>query len=724
MFHDHQLIVKGVKLDFQPSFDALDEAIKEIRNVTLQPPKKMDAVEWIESHIELPKSKSERPGLVKLTGYQKEFIRFYEDETTKEIVVTKGARVGISLVMSFLAAFKLAYQGKHVTISQPTHADAKAFARDRIEALFEMCPELGALRRPHTKAESQDSWGEIHFRNGAILRIIGAVKDDNFRRYGSENNFMDEYSAEGYAPRSKTQGDKALLFMERGGEYMFPKLVVISTPLGKENCRTTARYEESNKCEPWISCPHCGTEQVMEWGDRDSTFGFKWKKDQHGFVSECWYQCVNGCEIRREEHLDHLDATTQYRPKQFWKVPGRVGMYVPQWFSYAGQADWKNLAQRFLSAQGNPEYLKTFINNVKGVAYDDFALSSLEAADINRIIKAYPAEVPDDVVLLTCGVDTQRNKEGSELFELASREAMVVGWTRVGQFRIIGHWIIEGSPGDVNADARMAALINRKFKRRDGTEVPIMATAMDLGGGFADETKMFASRFKPRQGVWAIKGRNTRKGERGTSVWPKRASRNEKTGLQHYMIETGLAKDAIFRLLQLVGDSAPMAPPSMGISFLTKLMCEERKKKGDGLYWQAKKGMRSEEVWDCLVYAYAALKGLQWTWPLDWRDLNLAADYFRIPTVSDDPVTGEIGYVGPDMSAHAQEEAQKDKDGTRQLDEGAKPTLADLPVPKVTPHKEAKAAEPQVQRAVPTAEVEQPKVKRKTWRGSAGRLFG
>lgn len=668
MHADHASIAGSVTIDFSHSRLQLADGIARLRNDVLQPPAVVDPITWIFENIELPKSKTERAGPVVLTGYQREFIRLYFLETTREMDATKGTRVGMSLLLSVLAAYILAYLGESVTIAQPTDKDAQEYYRERIEPLFEMCPALGNLRRAPKRGESMDSWDLIEFTNGAVLRLVGAASDDNFRRYGSKHNWGDEYSAAAWAPKKGSQGSKADLFAERGGEYLRPKLVLISSPTRKGECRTTERYEKSDKCEPWTQCPHCHEPQVMEWGDRDSKHGFRFSRDDNGFIADTWYSCsACGEEFREHDQLaeprefhgntvhsvkEFIDATTEYRPSKTWEVPGRVGMYIPQWLSFNGQANWRMLAQSFLTKRHDPEEMKTWVNNVRGVAFDDFTTSGLDGLEIAKALRPYPAEVPDDVVVLTAGVDTQTNKEGSQFEQVASREVSVVGWTRRGQMRLIGHWIVEGEPGDPEADKQLTALLDRTFRNRAGYQHPISAVAVDLGGHFADETRLFTSKFSPRRSVWSIKGKNNAKGTRSSTVWPRKASKSRKLGVSYYVIDSQLAKDAVFRLIQIRGDNAPMFPRSLLVDnpdYLDKLMCEERKKIGGGFYWQPKKGGRAEEEWACLAYAYAALKGLQATW-LKWRDLNLAGEKLGIPEVCFDPVTGEIGYDGEDFS--------------------------------------------------------------------------
>ncbi len=675
MIADYSTFKDNIQIDFTASRKTLIDSICDLRSDVLQPPPWKDPEEWFYENIDLPKSKTERAGKLVLTGYQREFIRLYFDPETNEIDATKGTRVGMSLLLSCLAAYILDYLGEHVTIAQPTESDAQEFYKERIEPLFEMCPSLGAKRRKPKKGESQDTWNLIEFTNGAVLRLIGAASDDNFRRFGSKHNWCDEGSAENWKGKTKSQGLKFDLFRERGGEYAQPKFVIISSPTTKGDCLTTEQYEDSDKQEPHNRCPHCKEMQVLEWGDKDSDFGFKLVRDENGFVDKVYYECrhchtpiyehehfpkpvnVNGRECFT--HKDYINATTEYRPSTTWKIRGRRGMYVPQWLSPNGRATWKVLGQEWLDKHKDPERRKTWVNNVAGVAYDDFTTSSMDPNTLDHMRRPYPAEVPDDVVVLVMGVDNQTNKEGNHLEEIASRECTVVGYNRYSQKRVIGHWIVEGAPGDPSSDAEMRTMIYRKFKKRDGTEMPISATAIDLGGHYSDEVRAFASTFPKRQNVWAIKGRNNAKGTRSAMIWPKRVSKTKKTGTLFYMIDSQLARDAVFRLMLMSGDAGMWIPDSMPTDYIDKLMCEERVKVNSGWYWKPKKGHRAEEEWMCLAYAYVALKGLQFNYRA-WRDLNLASDRLGIAKDPHDEETGELmsDYSGADFSAHVQERQQ------------------------------------------------------------------
>jgi phage terminase large subunit GpA-like protein len=315
-------------------------------------------------------------------------------------------------------------------------------------------------------------------------------------------------------------------------------------------------------------------------------------------------------------------------------------------------ASWKILAQKWLNAQGDIEKLKEFVTFNMAEPWDDLGGSQLDEAAVSSLVRPYAAEVPDDVVLLTFGGDTQENKVGKGTSSIIpSREISVIGWTRTMQIRVIGHWVFQGAPGDPTVDKGIRDFLQRKFSKRDGTQLSIVAGAMDSNGGFPDEVRGFFSKYTS---FWAIIGDNKRSGTRGGAVFPSKPSRGGKYKHRFYRIDSQLAKDAIYARLRQTGDQAPMIPLSMPPDYLHKLMCETRVRINGGDYWKPKKGRRAEEEWVCMAYAYAALRGYQLANP-SWNDLYLAGGTLGVPLSIQLPEAGGVGFKGPDRSAHALE---------------------------------------------------------------------
>lgn len=658
-------------LDLADGLAAFHAAMDDLRDTALQEPPFMDPVVWAKESIEI--QTGFRKGPMQMTGFQRPVAHAAMDPQTDQITVLKGVQVGWSTFMKAMLFYGVSYLALSVIVTQPTDGDAEGYYKDQIEPHFSEKFFVG-IRRTPKRGEAADTWDEHRFRNGGKLYMRGAASDDAFRRISAEWQMADEADAEGWQSKGekRTQGDKLALYRDRGTAFAHPILWVGSTPLERHTSLVWREFQKSTQERLHVACPHCGTVQYLKWGSDKTPYGFRWKTDQKGHVVDCWYQCEgeNGCRIGEEHKEAMVEAGEYIAMNPVPNRPGHRGFHWPAWHSMAPQAGWRKLAAQWLSAQeakanGNVDELKRFINNVMAEPWDDLGGQSLDADSLQSQQVAYPAEVPDDVVVLVMGVDTQSNKEGLKdgiADQIASREVSVVGFNRYKMPRVIGHWVVEGEPGDAAADARIDEIRRRPYRKRDGTAMRVQAEAIDMGGHYGDQVKAYAA-VRRRENVWAVKGRNVRLGARSASVWPKKVSRAARGGAQWYMIDTQLAKDAVGRLLLARGPGGPMFPMTLPPGYFDDIAAEKLMvdKKGNR-FWK-RKGANTGEAWDCLVYAYAALCGLQASFR-QWRDLNDAARRAGIAELPPhDPDTGELledVYHGPDRSVAA-EAAQDSK---------------------------------------------------------------
>ncbi len=633
------------QLDLSEGAVAFDIALDNLRNDVLQIPPFKDPVEWIYDSIELPKQATFRPGNMRLNGFQRPVALDALDPEVDQITVLKGVQVGWSSFLKAMLFYGISYLALKAILTQPTDDDAKGYYKDQIEPHFS--DVLAGIRRTPGRGEVQDTWDEHRFNNGAQLYFRGAASDDAFRRISAQWQMADEVDAEAWQSKGeKSQADKLALYRDRGTAFIDSKLWVGSTPLSRDTSLVWREWLLSDQRRLHVACPKCGASQYLKWGTNKTDYGFRWKTNEHGHVVEAWYQCeAEGCRID-EHHKEDMVEAGEFVPTAIPNRPGHRGYHWPAWHSSAPKARWTILAQQWLDAQGDTELLKRFINNVLAEPWDDLGGETIDTDSLKSLRVPYRAEVPDDVVVLTLGGDTQTNKEGLKggyHESIASREVSVVGWNKKRMPRLIMHRVILGEPGDADADAELDDIINRKFMKADGTMMKIAASAIDLGGTYGDQTKAFAKARSAKR-VWAVKGNNIAKGKRSSSVWPRKVSRSTRNGSSWYMIDTQLAKDAIGRMLAIRGPGAATFPSSFPDTYFDGLSAEKLHIDKKGLrHWQRKKSSQTGEEWDCLVYAYAALCGLQAS-VLAYRDLNLAARKLGIEDAlpPHDPETGEL----------------------------------------------------------------------------------
>jgi len=649
--------------DFSIGFAELLRGVESLKQEYLKIPVFVDPVEWAFHNIKLSLSETSRSGSFKATVYQRLMMRLVVDPDTRQITVLKGVQIGYSKALKVIFAYVISYLAKRVAVAFPTQVAVKRFYKDEIADMYQSVDELARIVREIERGVAQDTLNEQRFVNSAIAYFRAAFNEDDLQSFTAWLMMADEVDRAGWQSRKDSAGNKLNQFRNRGVDLPGSTLIVGSTPGVRHMSVIWQEWLTSDQRKLFVKCPHCEAEQELVWGSDKTLYGFSWDKDKDGRVTKGFYRCISStaekqCRIDEDDKEDMIDAGV-FRATTIAKEPGNVGLHVPSWLSMSPGATWKVLAQKWLNAQGDIEKLKEFTMFNMAQPWDEFDSRAFNSDRLTDKTKAYPAEVPDDVVVITIGGDDQTNKEGDAVFKQASREISVVGWTRHKKPRVILHKVIPGTVGEQTADLIYKHYMTRPYIKRDGTKMFVQATAMDMGGHHPDETLIFANSFPTGMNVFAIRGSSQASGLRLPTMWPKTVgvSTKGKKKYHFYTVDTQAAKDEVGAMLVIGGAHSPIFPSSVPDDYFDNLTCEQQvKQKNGGYHWEPKKGRRAEEEWITLVYAYVALRGLQLK-RSQFRDLNLAAKRSGVPDIAVDEETDELiwEYDGDDQSVMAKE---------------------------------------------------------------------
>ncbi|MBQ4401953.1 MAG: phage terminase large subunit family protein [Synergistaceae bacterium] len=147
----------------------------------------------------------------------------------------------------------------------------------------------------------------------------------------------------------------------------------------------------------------------------------------------------------------------------------------------------------------------------------------------------YPAELPDGVLVLTCGVDTQDDR----------LECEVVGWG-------IGHesWGIEyrvfyGDPGLKEVWQALDDFLSKTWSYSNGDKLGLGCVCIDSAGHFTDEVYRFC-KPRARRNIFAIVGRG-REGMPSVS----KPSRNNRRHVVLFTLGVTTIKGTLFSRLKV-----------------------------------------------------------------------------------------------------------------------------------------------------------------------------
>ena len=278
--------------------------------------------------------------------------------------------------------------------------------------------------------------------------------------------------------------------------------------------------------------------------------------------------------------------------RSFW-----INAFTSPWKS------WKDIVREFLEAKDDPEKLKTVYNTLFGQLWEERA--AVDEDEIRSRAEEYDAELPDGVLCLTCGVDTQDDR----------LEYEVVGYGYYEENWGIEKGIIMGKPSDEETWAKLDAVIDRAYHFKDGKALRISLTFIDSGGHYTQEVyEQCAKRIGKR--VFAIKGANRQ--DTPYTAPPKKVDiikAGAKVGKAWlYMIGVDAGKEHIYSGLKVEKEGARRSHfpsnPGRGYDalFYSGLLSERMTLKNGKWVWDKLPGHERNEALDCRNYANAAFR--------------------------------------------------------------------------------------------------------------------
>lgn len=530
-----------------------------------------------------------------------------------------------------------------ILLVEPKDEAIQAFAKERVGPMIRATPELrGLIGDPRTR-RADDTMTFRRFPGG-FLALVAAGSPTNLAMRPVKIVLLDEIDK--YSPTK--EGPAVKLAEERMGTFADALSIRVCSPTD-ETSEIAASYEESDQRRAFVPCPHCGGFQVLDFfrhvhwekdGDgvhRPETAaihceacGVEWSEAERLAALRLvrWAQTRPfRCCGRRHDPLSDFrraaedDAADPWGSVWRWEeqhqvgravcrecgraaVPNRhAGFHASKLYSPHPRDRLSEVVRKFLETKDDPETRQTFFNTQLGLPYHGQSAKDVKPDALMARREVWPAEIPDGVALLTCGVDWQGDR----------CEVEVVGWGRDEESWSIAYEVFTDDPARPEVWERLDELLKRRWLRADGRAFVVEGACVDSG----HHTQAVYEFCRARAGrrVWAIKGDSARLGKR-TPVWPAwKPSTKWRDQFKPVMLGTAAAKDRIRERLALAdpGPGYMHFPHDRDSVWFDQLTAEKLvlKTKGGRAYrvWAQPRG-RANEAIDCRVYAYAALCGL------------------------------------------------------------------------------------------------------------------
>lgn len=551
----------------------------------LAPPPNLTVSEWADKFRKLSPESSAEPGQwnTNRAPYQREILDAVNDKETETIVIMSSAQVGKTEIINNILGYFIDYDPAPMMLLMPTVDLAKSYSKKRLAPMIRDTP---VLRDKVKESKSRDSDNTILEKGfpGGYIALVGANSPTHLASRPIRILLADEVDR--FPLSAGVEGDPLSLAEKRTSTFWNKKKIFVSTPTEKEISRIEKEYESSTK-EQWsLSCPACGKFQPLSFAQ------IKFN-DMKNITMECKYCKEEATEFEWKSREGRWIAEN---PDIIEKRGFHLNAFASPW------ERWDNIVKAFKDAKKEgKESLKAWVNTYLGESWED---QDGEMADEEVLIKRrerYNAEIPEDVLVLTAGVDVQDDR----------LEVEIVGWGTGKESWGIAYKIFYGDLGQDAIWAQLDDFLSREFTYPNGERLVISSTCIDSGGHYTDEVYKFCKTREHRR-IFAIKGY----GGAGRPFIGK-ASRNNRERVALFPLGVDTGKEVIMSRLKIEFEGTgychfPIESDKGYDEYYFKGLTSEKRvikySKGKRKFeWVKKKNIRNEPL-DLRNYATAALE--------------------------------------------------------------------------------------------------------------------
>lgn len=464
----------------------------------MKPPEDITVSEWADKYRRLPPSSAEPgPWRTSRTPYLKEPMDAFCDPKVRRIVMVASSQVGKSEFELNCIGYIIHQDPGNILYIHPDIDDARKFSQIRVGPMIK---ESKVLRARVSRAKSRDSANTMLRKEfpGGMLIMCGTLVPDDLASTPCRYVFGDERDR--WAASAGNEGDPWKLATARQITFHNSKAVEVSTPTVKNASKIAQSFAEGTM-ERWcVKCPHCGGYHDIHFSDirYTSTETIVNGTTQYE-VSDIYYLCPECACISTESQIkkqpakwiaDNPDAYKR-GVRSFW-----LNSFVSPW------ATWESSILEYLYALGDTKALQVVYNTRFGELWEDRGDLEDEDTlmarreDYGEDDNGNPVELPDSVLALTAGVDTQDDR----------MEYEIIGHGHFGETWGIEKGIIMGRPDDDSTWAKLDEMVfDRVLHFRDGIGLRMTLSFVDEGGHF---TQSVRDQCRKRIGkrVFCIKG--------------------------------------------------------------------------------------------------------------------------------------------------------------------------------------------------------------------------
>lgn len=382
-----------------------------------------------------------------------------------QVTVLIGASqvMGKTEIFNNVLGYHMDWEPRSCVVMYPQIDSAEKYSKKKFTPMVEASPCLARIVKPARTRDSGNTILAKDFRGGSIY-FVGANSPASLRGASGAVLLGDEVDSN--PPSCGAEGDPLELLFKRGESFPRCVKMLASTPTIKGQSVIWEWWESSDQQFWFVPCAKCGQHQVLTWKQ------VVWPK---GEPEKCELVCsVCAGTLNDRQRLEMYFAGEWLATRPFNGVRGfhLNGIYVP-WPCHKGFSNrLHQMASEHLRAVKKGEaalqvWTNTFLCELWDVKAEEIDHKPL----LERAEGYTPETVPEEVIIVMAAIDVQKDRLECESVGLGEDDET---------------WGIEFRKfyGDTEQDVVWQDLANhlasRRYKRPDGVELPITATAIDM----------------------------------------------------------------------------------------------------------------------------------------------------------------------------------------------------------------------------------------------------
>lgn len=545
------------------------------------------------------------------------------DPDVETVVLCKSAQIGGTDAMLNILGYYIDQDPSSIMLVLADEDTAiQEMSRRRVQPMFHESPELQHL-------PDSDQWTkrELGFINGARLTFGWASSVARLASRPFRIVCCDEINKAGYDVTTN-EGDAIGRAKERTNTFANRLILLLSTPT-LDTGRVSRELGSCDVVYDWhVPCPHCGQMQPLRWslkyaggcdeglyraedgtwrqvgsvvwsGGRDAT------REQ---IDAAAYQCGECGALW--DTVAKNQAVQQGRMVPRSERPAhakKVGFHINRLYSLFPGGRLENMVSEWVGAvnSGDLKQVQGFVNSSLAEPWKQVTVEATASSILRARTDLAPQTVPDEAVVLTCGIDNQQ----------------IGAWYAVRAWApCFTSWLVDYGFAADWTDLE-TVLFERVYPRvAGGPGMTIWRAAIDIGGGAQDggasmteEVYWWVRQHRGRGcHLWPIKGASspmTTRIKAGRPIEKTPSGKAIPGGLQIVTLDTGQLKDVYhYRLRKAVDGAgeyqAAYLHSGVGEDYARQIQAEEKQIDRRGLEQWVQTG-RDNHLLDCEVYCHA-----------------------------------------------------------------------------------------------------------------------